>query len=45
MSATRLVTLDDVPAIAALYSANRDFLAPWEPRGTRSSIPSADSGP
>lgn len=31
MSATRLVTLDDVPAVAALYSANRDFLAPWEP--------------
>ena len=31
MSATRLLTLDDVPAVAALYSANRDFLAPWEP--------------
>ena len=31
MSATRLVTLDDVPAVAALYSANRSFLAPWEP--------------
>lgn len=31
MSATRLVTLDDAPAVATLYSANRDFLAPWEP--------------
>ena len=31
MSATRLVTVADAPAVAALYSANRDFLAPWEP--------------
>jgi [ribosomal protein S5]-alanine N-acetyltransferase len=31
MGATRLVTLDDVPVVAALYRANRDFLAPWEP--------------
>jgi [ribosomal protein S5]-alanine N-acetyltransferase len=31
MSATRLVTLGDAPAVAALYRANRDFLAPWEP--------------
>ncbi len=31
MSVTRLVTLDDVPALAKLLSANRDFLAPWEP--------------
>jgi ribosomal-protein-alanine N-acetyltransferase len=28
---TRLVTLDDVPALAALVRANKDFLAPWEP--------------
>jgi ribosomal-protein-alanine N-acetyltransferase len=27
----RPVTLDDAPALAALYSANREFLAPWEP--------------
>jgi len=31
MSATRLVTLDDVPALAELVRVNRDFLAPWEP--------------
>ena len=31
MSATRLVTLADAAALAELYSANRDFLAPWEP--------------
>ena len=31
MSATRLVTLDDVPALAELVRASRDFLAPWEP--------------
>lgn len=31
MAVTRLLTLDDVPAIAALYRANREFLAPWEP--------------
>jgi [ribosomal protein S5]-alanine N-acetyltransferase len=28
---TRLVSLDDVPAVADLLRANRDFLAPWEP--------------
>lgn len=27
----RLTTLEDAPAIAALLTANRDFLAPWEP--------------
>ena len=31
MSVTRLVTIDDVPALAELRRANRDFLAPWEP--------------
>jgi ribosomal-protein-alanine N-acetyltransferase len=31
MSVTRLLTIDDVPAIAELYRAHRDFLAPWEP--------------
>jgi ribosomal-protein-alanine N-acetyltransferase len=31
MSATRLVTMADAGALAELYSANRDFLAPWEP--------------
>jgi [ribosomal protein S5]-alanine N-acetyltransferase len=29
--ATRLVTLDDAPALAELLRANRAFLAPWEP--------------
>lgn len=29
--ATRLVTLDDVPALAGLQRVNRDFLAPFEP--------------
>jgi ribosomal-protein-alanine N-acetyltransferase len=28
---TRLVTLDDVPVLAALLRRNRAFLAPWEP--------------
>lgn len=28
---TRLVTIDDAPALAALLRANREFLAPWEP--------------
>ncbi|KAA1373637.1 GNAT family N-acetyltransferase [Aeromicrobium fastidiosum] len=27
----RLASLDDAPAIASLLTANRDFLAPWEP--------------
>ncbi|MFC4909126.1 GNAT family N-acetyltransferase [Actinomadura gamaensis] len=31
MSTTRLVTLDDAAELAALYAANREFLAPWEP--------------
>ncbi len=31
MSVTRLVTLDDVPALTELLSVNRDFLAPWDP--------------
>jgi ribosomal-protein-alanine N-acetyltransferase len=31
VSATRLVTLDDVPVLAELLRLNRDFLAPWEP--------------
>ncbi len=45
MSATRLVTLDDVPAIAALYSANRDFLAPWEPARDEEFYTERGSGP
>jgi len=28
---TRVLTIDDAPAIAELYRANRDFLAPWDP--------------
>jgi [ribosomal protein S5]-alanine N-acetyltransferase len=28
---TRLVTLNDVPALTELVRANREFLAPWEP--------------
>ncbi len=31
MSVTRLVTLDDVPVLAELLRANREFLAPWDP--------------
>ena len=31
MTVTRLLTIDDVPAVAELYRVNRDFLAPWEP--------------
>ncbi|RQX01708.1 GNAT family N-acetyltransferase [Micromonospora globispora] len=31
MNVTRLITLDDAPALAELLVANRDFLAPWEP--------------
>jgi ribosomal-protein-alanine N-acetyltransferase len=31
MRVTRLLTIDDVPALAALYRENREFLAPWEP--------------
>ena len=28
---TRLVSLDDAEALAGLYRANREFLAPWSP--------------
>jgi [ribosomal protein S5]-alanine N-acetyltransferase len=28
---TRLITLDNAPALAKLVQANRDFLAPWDP--------------
>jgi ribosomal-protein-alanine N-acetyltransferase len=28
---TRLVTPGDAPELAALFAANREFLAPWEP--------------
>ena len=31
MPTTRLVTIDDAPALASLVSENREFLAPWEP--------------
>jgi [ribosomal protein S5]-alanine N-acetyltransferase len=31
MPATRLVTFDDVPVLAELVAANREFLAPWDP--------------
>lgn len=31
MCATRLVALDDAPAITALLIENREFMAPWEP--------------
>jgi ribosomal-protein-alanine N-acetyltransferase len=31
VSATRLVALDDVPALPELLRVNRDFLAPWDP--------------
>lgn len=31
MSVTRLIALDDAPALAKLLQANRDFLAPWDP--------------
>jgi ribosomal-protein-alanine N-acetyltransferase len=31
VSATRLLTLDDVPVLAELVRVNRGFLAPWEP--------------
>src|ERR1017187_8645934 len=30
VSATRLLTLDDVPVLAELLRVNRDFLAPWD---------------
>jgi ribosomal-protein-alanine N-acetyltransferase len=28
---TRLIAVDDAPELAALFTANRRFLAPWEP--------------
>ena len=31
MSTTRLISLADAPALAALLRDNREFLAPWEP--------------
>lgn len=31
MRATRLVTLEDAEALAALLVTDRDFLAPWSP--------------
>lgn len=31
MRATRLVALDDAPALAKLTIENREFMAPWEP--------------
>ena len=31
MSVTRLIALDDAPALTKLLQANRDFLAPWDP--------------
>ncbi|GAA5192334.1 GNAT family protein [Rugosimonospora acidiphila] len=31
MVSTRLVTLEDVPAVAELFHANREFLLPFEP--------------
>jgi len=31
MAATRLIRPDDAPRLAALVTASRDFLAPWEP--------------
>jgi len=31
MTITRLVAIEDVPVLAELYRANREFLAPWEP--------------
>lgn len=31
VSATRLMTLEDAPTLAALQRANREFLAPYEP--------------
>ncbi len=32
MSVTRLLTIEDAPALASLARANREFLAPWDPR-------------
>lgn len=31
MPVTRLITTDDAEAVAALLTANREFLEPWEP--------------
>jgi len=31
MNCTRLLTLDDAPALARVLTENRDFLKPWDP--------------
>ncbi|WP_262286136.1 GNAT family N-acetyltransferase [Micromonospora sp. MA102] len=31
MNITRLISLEDAPALAELLGANREFLAPWDP--------------
>lgn len=31
MTSTRLITLDDVPALTELITANREFMVAWEP--------------
>lgn len=31
MPATRLISLDDVPALVDLLATNREFMSPWEP--------------
>jgi ribosomal-protein-alanine N-acetyltransferase len=31
VNATRLITIDDAPALVELQRTNRDFLAPWDP--------------
>ncbi|HEY1622821.1 MAG TPA: GNAT family N-acetyltransferase [Streptosporangiaceae bacterium] len=36
MTATRLISIDDAPAITKLILASRDFLAPWEPARSES---------
>lgn len=32
MDITRLISLDDAPALTDLLNTNREFLSPWEPR-------------
>ncbi len=32
MPTTRLIRVDDAPALATLVTRNRDFFAPWEPQ-------------
>jgi [ribosomal protein S5]-alanine N-acetyltransferase len=36
VTASRLLSLDDVPALTELVRANREFLAPWDPVRTDS---------